>query len=355
MRVLYDYQAFMQRHGGVSRYFTELIGALERIRGFEAWVPPLFSDNEYFTDTKTLLTRRHFKGKERLMSAVNRARGSRAFVRPFDVFHPTYYHPYFLQRLQRPFVLTVHDMIHELFSENGIHDDGTCRNKSRLCDKAARIIAVSCNTKNDLCRLLGVQESKVTVIPHATSLRYDGEPRLHDRPYILSVGARSGYKNFEVFVRAAGMVLPRYGVELVCVGGGPFTHDERDAISKSGLAGKVRCIRTATSRQLSSLYHFASAFCCPSLYEGFGMTVLEAFACGCPVTASGTSSLPEVAGNAAEYSDPRSAESIAEGIDRILSDSEYAAALVRKGTERVRAFSWERAAEQTLKVYQNAA
>lgn len=318
-------------------------------------MPPLFSDNEYLTEARTLLTKRHFKGKERLMGAVNRMRGSPAFALPFDVFHPTYYHPYFLQMLQRPFVLTVHDMIHELFPEAGIRDDGTCSNKRRLCERASRIIAVSCNTKNDVCRLLGVEESKVAVIPHATSLRYDGEPRLHERPYILFVGTRSGYKNFEAFVRAAGMILPRFDVDLVCAGGGPFSRCEMDALSSSGLAGKVCCFRAPTSRQLSSLYHFASAFCCPSLYEGFGMTILEAFACGCPVTASGTSSLPEVAGDAAEYFYPRSAESIAAGIERVLSDSEYAAALVRRGSARVREFSWEKSAQKTLNVYREVA
>lgn len=218
MRVLYDYQAFLQRQGGIPRYFVELIGALEEI-GVDARLPKLFSDSEYLEYGMTFLTRRHFKGKEKILNALNRIRAARALKGDFDLFHPTYYSPYFLKALKRPFVITVHDMIHELFPSDYIRDDGTARNKRIVCEKASRIIAVSTNTKNDLCRLLNVPEAKVTVIPHATSLRYDGGPRVFERPYILYVGARSGYKNFATMLEAAATILPRHGVDLVCAGG----------------------------------------------------------------------------------------------------------------------------------------
>jgi glycosyltransferase involved in cell wall biosynthesis len=354
MRVLYDYQAFMQRAGGVSRYFADLIGALNDIDGFEGVVPPFFSDNEFLESRMTFLTGHHFKGKERIMGAVNRMREGHELKQPFDVFHPTYYHPYFLPRLRRPFVVTVHDMIHELFSGEQVRDDGTARNKRKLCAGAAKIITASQRTKADLCSLLRIPETRVRVIPHATRLRYSGEPRLVRQPYLLYVGARDGYKNFATFLKAAGQVLSRDGVELVCVGGGIFTRTERDAMRTNGLSGRVHHFLAPASAHLASLYHFASLFCYPSLYEGFGIPLLEAFSCGCPVAASNTSSIPEVAGDAAELFEPGHADSIAAALDRVLSDSVHAACLVAKGSRRLRSFSWERSARQTLDVYREA-
>jgi glycosyltransferase involved in cell wall biosynthesis len=354
VRVLYDYQAFLQRQGGVSRYYAELIAALENQPGFEAQMPPFFSDNEYLHNGMTLVTHHHFKGKERIMGALNLLSARRALERPFDVFHPTYYRPYFLGRLKRPFVLTVHDMIHEAFGGEQVRDDGTARNKLLLCQRAARIIAVSQSTKNDLCRLLAVPEGKVTVIHHATNLRYRGEPRVHRQSYLLYVGARSGYKNFGRFIEAAATVGHRHDVQVVCAGGGPLTGAEERLIGSHGLTGRIVHYASSSAEELANLYHFAAALCYPSLYEGFGIPLLEAFACGCPVAASDCSSIPEVAGEAAVLFDPRSAASIADSLDRIISDPARRGQLVEAGARRLQAFSWEASARKTLAVYREA-
>jgi glycosyltransferase involved in cell wall biosynthesis len=288
------------------------------------------------------------------MDLANRPRARRALGGPFDLFHPTYYKTYFLGKLDRPFVITVHDMVHEIFDSTRIRDDGTARNKRILCQHASRIIAVSNNTKNDLCRLLGVPAEKIAVIHHGTNLRYRGEPRLHTAPYILYVGARGGYKNFGTFLSAAASLARRHGVDILCAGGGQLTAFEKRSIDSLGLAGRMRHVPAGSSGELSSLYHFASVFCYPSLYEGFGLPLLEAFACGCPVAASATSSIPEVAGNAAEYFDPNSPDAIADRIERILLDPDRSAQLVSAGADRLRAFSWEKSARQTYAVYREA-
>lgn len=350
MRVLYDYQAFLQRQGGVSRYFAELLEALRGIRGFEAHLPFFYSDNEYLPG-KSFLTRAHFKGKERLMDSVNQMFARHALKSDFDVFHPTYFRPYFLGRLKRPLVITIHDMVHEQFSADLIRDDGTIGNKKLLCERASRIIAVSENTKNDVCRLLGVPEQRVVVVHHATKMRYLAEPRIHERPYVLYVGARSGYKNFPVFLHAAAAVLRRREMDLLCAGGGEFTRAEKESIRSVGLEESVRHVGRLTSGELASLYHFASLFCYPSLYEGFGLPLLEAFACGCPVAASSTSSIPEVAGDAAEYFDPSSTDSMSTAMERVLSDRERTAELVAAGRKRLLSFSWEESARKTYQTY----
>ena len=136
------------------------------------------------------------------------------------------------------------------------------------------------------------------------------------------------------------------------MGGGVFTHGERECVNRHGLSGRVHHFLFPTLAHLSSLYHFASLFCYPSLYEGFGIPILEAFASGCPVAASASSSIPEVAGDSAELFEPRQVDSIAAALQRILGNSSLAAELVAKGCERVRTFSWERSARSTLEIYQ---
>jgi len=351
MRVLYDYQGFMQRYGGVSRYFVELTRAMRRQGGFEPLIPAFFTDNQYLEHTRTFLTHRPVKGKTRIMAALNRAISLRSLSSDYDLFHPTYFSPYFLDRLEKPFVVTVHDMIHELFDGGQVRDDGTAGNTRLLCDRAAAVIAVSRNTKDDLCRLLGLPEKKVSVVHHATELRYAGQARLHERPYLLYVGERGGYKNFELFAASVAPVLIRRGLDLVCAGGGALSQKERALLSGLGLADRVVQLSFADQGSLASLYHFAEAFCYPSLYEGFGIPLLEAFSCGCPVAASSTSCFPEIAGEAAEYFDPRDSSSIAQAVERAAFGRRDE--LIRLGRERLSLYSWERSAAATLEVYRS--
>ncbi len=354
MKVLYDYQAFLQHHGGVSRYFVELIRAMSSLGGFTPVMPVPYSDNEYIENKKTFLIRRHFKGKTRILGLLNQRQARRGLLGDFDIFHPTYYRLYFLDRLRTPFVVTVHDMIHELFSKTGVRDDGTAENKRVLCARAAKIIAVSLSTRNDLCRILGVPESKVKVIHHATNLKYNGQDRLHQKPYILFVGEREGYKNFDNFLSAAAPLLIRHRMDLVCAGGRAFSKAERTLFSRLGVQEKVFRVGVSSADELASLYHFARLFCYPSLYEGFGLPLLEAFACGCPVAAGSSPSFVEIAADAAERFDATSVESIAAAVERLILDSERGAKLAAAGALRLKDFSWQKSAQSTLEVYREA-
>ncbi len=124
MRVLYDHQAFRQTYGGMSRYFVELIKALQAMDGFEPCVPRYFTDNEYLPTRRTFIVPRHFPGKTRAAGILNRTISHRALRTGFDLFHPTYLDPYFLSQVLTPFVVTVHDMIHEIFNESDVREDG---------------------------------------------------------------------------------------------------------------------------------------------------------------------------------------------------------------------------------------
>jgi glycosyltransferase involved in cell wall biosynthesis len=245
-------------------------------------------------------------------------------------------------------------MIHHLYGEDYVRDDGTRSNMRVLCSKAARIIAVSQATKDDLCRLLGMPDSKVVVVHHGTNLCYNGEESLHEGQYLLYVGERGGYKNFEFFLSSAAPVMKESGLDLVCVGSHPFVGNERSLMDQLGVTDRVKHVQVTTQGELARWYHFALVFCYPSLHEGFGMPLLEAFACGCPVVASATPSFQEVAADAAEYFDPTDPSSVRSSLEKVIADPQQSENLVHKGHDRLKSFSWDRAARATREVYQTA-
>ena len=354
MRVLYDYQGFMQPHGGVSRYFAEIIRAMSRLEGFQALLPTYYTDNQYVEKRRIFITRRTFKGKVRVMAALNRRIAIRSLRSDYDLFHPTYFHPYFLGRARAPFILTVHDLAHHVFTGKHLRDDGTRSNMELLCRRAVAIVAVSYATKHDLCSLIGVPEEKVTVVHHATDLCYDGAVRMHPRRYILYVGERGGYKNFLFFLESVAGLLKGLHLDLLCAGSRPFSGEEDAAANRGSVRSLVRTVHVTTASELASLYHYADAFCYPSLHEGFGIPLLEAFSCRCPVVASSIPPFREVAGDAAEYFDPRNAASITSALENVLKSPRRASELARAGQERLSLFSWDAAARKTLAVYQAA-
>ncbi|RYF70976.1 MAG: glycosyltransferase family 1 protein, partial [Cytophagaceae bacterium] len=174
-----------------------------------------------------------------------------------------------------------------------------------------------------------------------------------EAPYLLYVGKRGLYKNFDGFFRAIQPVLHRHpDLHLICAGGGAFNQAEQALFYASGLANRVH-YRPANDTSLIALYRHARAFVFPSLNEGFGIPVLEAYSSGCPVVLSNRSSLPEVGGDAALYFDPEDDDSIADAVERVLTDNALHAALSQKGTERLRNFSCDKTAQQTLEVYKS--
>jgi glycosyltransferase involved in cell wall biosynthesis len=140
---------------------------------------------------------------------------------------------------------------------------------------------------------------------------------------------------------------------LVCFGGGVFSGDEKRVIRDLKIDNKVK-ILAGDDGVLAYLYRHAGVFVCPSLYEGFGIPVLEAMSCGCPVAASNASSLPEVGGDAVSYFDPRDKHSIKGAVRRIIEEKEYRRELIARGLEQARTFSWDKAAEETCGVYEKA-
>lgn len=366
MKLLYDHQIFdLQRYGGISRYFYELMRcyAAAGTPEFELACP--YTTNAYLWDApflklNTLLTRKRFKGSglvNNLLAGRKNRSAAEAALRAgnYDLFHPTYYDPYFLELLGgKPFVLTVHDMTHERYPDCYPAADQTSGSKRLLVDSAAHIITDSESTKHDLLEFCRVAEAKVTVVHLGCSLACPATTASTialPETYLLYVGERSRYKNFAFAVRAlAPLFREQPDLQLICIGGGVFTPEELALLAELGLTGRCRQMRLADA-ELATAYSHAVALIFPSLCEGFGIPVLEAFACGCPAILSTRTSLPEVGGDAALYFDPERGEELLSQAVRLLADNSLREELVQAGRERVREFSWERTAAETRAVY----
>lgn len=358
VRILYDHQKFSeQKYGGITRYFAALMDGIKQHPGFDYQLGALYSSNYYIRDESLLLNnaigRWLIKGNARREYKWNRQYSKMLIERgDHDVFHPTYFNPYFLKRVKKPYVLTMHDMIYEVMPENFPATDPTPQHKKLTTDAATAVIAISESTKKDLISFLNVPEEKITMIHHGLDLEapllIEPIPGLPEN-FILFVGERDNYKNFSRFAEAAAELLNEYpDLHVVLAGGKPFQ------------AGNIpfgeRYLQLNVSdAQLNYLYQKAQAFVFPSLYEGFGYPLLEAFKAGCPIAASNTSCFPEIGGDAVAYFDPYDAGNIYQSIQSILTDSTTRARYIAKGTERLQLFPVEKQVEKTLDLYQKVA
>ncbi|WP_366184522.1 glycosyltransferase family 1 protein [Flavobacterium ovatum] len=374
MKIILDSQAFnMQTYGGITRYYTEVFSQLKKNNELSITLPIHESKNAYVIDSGLL----EIENKERLVSFLLKSMNSigistRSLKRKieqkklknplensnFDLFIPTYYNPYFLEYIgDTPFVLTVYDMIHELFPQYFIGEPlNVVINKKLLLEKATKIIAVSNNTKKDILAIYPeIDASKIEVIYHGSSIKVNENLKvILPSNYVLFVGSRDYYKNFYFLVESILDLLKEDStLKIICAGGGKFNEEEVEFIKKLGLQEQVEQ-RYFEEEQLGLFYKNAKCFVFPSMYEGFGIPVLESMACGCPIVLSNVSSLPEVAGEAGIYFDLSSKEDLKEKIALVLKDSNFRNEYILKGLERVKLFTWEKAASQCLELYNKA-
>lgn len=363
MKILYDHQIFgSQTYGGISRYFFELMSQFNQMGEPKFELALVHSKNHYLNRASdkglSFFKKPMLPPLVRKPKTINLANSKKTLLKQeFDIFHPTYYDPYFLPYLNtKPFILTVYDMIHEIFNSQYSERDKTAENKHLLITKVNKIIAISENTKRDILRLFPeISEDKITVIYLANSVeKCDCPPSDFDVPekYILFVGGRGIYKNLEFFIKAIKPLMAQDNdLKLVCVGA-PFKPKEKEFLGNLQDEGKIYQFN-ADDESLAWLYEKALALIFPTLYEGFGNQVLEAFACHCPVVCSNISSLPEVAGDAAVYFDPTSDTSIRQAVVKVIYDEKLRSFLVAKGLKQMTKFSWREIAQQTLNLYRS--
>lgn len=361
MRVLFDTYAFrMQRVGGISRYFAELIRRLPSVGVHPLLFMPMV-DNEHAASTGLS----HRRSSEILSGRPTLRRVVHGLIRHgedllrvagrYDLLHRTYYSS--VARSRRPAVCTIVDMIPELFPQHfGVNPH---QNKRQVAADSDLIFSISECTSRDIASVYGIDRSRIVTTPLGI------DPQKFNRsatstnpfrpPYVLFVGQRSGYKNFNRMAKAMEPILLREPqLSVAVVGGGPLTADEMALFGGRESQARVQQA-TVLDSDLAKIYRQAELFVFPSEYEGFGIPILEAFAAGCPVAASRSSSFPEVGGDAIEYFDPRSIDEISQAVNRIVASRSRADELRALGAERVRLFPWTGTVEKTAQGYRRLA
>jgi glycosyltransferase involved in cell wall biosynthesis len=352
IKVLFDAHQLGRRQTGNETYVRELLTSLRR-RGDLDILAAVERDDDFGGLVPPTQRRRiPREGLSRLIAMSRLARTENV-----DLVHAIYFLP---PMTGRPTILTVHDIsfeIHPKFFSRGalIRDRLLIRASAR---RATRVVTVSNASRLDIMERYGLPESKVVVAPNGVSEGFQPDdegrwaPYAGDRPLrILAVGTLQPRKNLIRLIDALGLVSRTIPVQLRVVG--PDGHDAnliRERLSKTVHAEAIGWV---SEDDLAREYRAADVFAYPSIYEGFGLPVLEAMACGTPVITSTGGSLPEVAGNAALLVDPVDVEAIAEAILRITGDPELARSLRALGIERAGQFTWERSAEIHAGIYRD--
>jgi glycosyltransferase involved in cell wall biosynthesis len=322
--VRYDHQIFsLQRAGGISRMFADLIEEFrDPAQGVNAYVKAPFSLNEHLRQGDTSKnTWPHAALQSTAVRYLGNFIADSILSASTSVWHATYYGNFDRVRKQSPLVVTCHDMIPEIFYGNT-----GCRitlNRAWYFQNADAIACVSENTREDLVKFYNVERSKTTVIYNGVNpSRFSEDGKGEQNPilnkgFILYVGQRGGYKNFDTLVDAL-KILSEGGLDvgLVAVGGGRFSKEELLRFEQKGVSGRIRHERPSDEK-LGHLYRSALAFVYPSKYEGFGLPLLEAFSQGCPVIAANASCFPEIAQDGAVFFDPNSVEQLVKQIDNV--------------------------------------
>ncbi len=366
-----DYTPAYEQGGGIGRYVRELAAALaslDRDTDYRLFVagarrdrlPPLPGPNFRWTPSRlSPLWFARLWHRARLPLPVERWVGSVALYHATDfVLPPT--------RPATRTLLTVHDLsfVRTPDTASPALKRYLDRVVPRSVQRADHVLADSQATKDDLTALYGVNPGKITVLLSGVNPRFQPvrDPvaltavrqryGIGSAPFILSVGTVQPRKNYERLIRAFAS-LPDQAVHLVIAGGRGWLQGPIYAVVDAlNVRDRVHFIGFADDADLPALYSAARCFAFPSLYEGFGLPVLEAMACGAPVVTSNVSSLVEVAGQAALLVDPLSVDDIGAALARLLTDEPLRVHLVEQGLRQAAQFTWERAARQLLEIYQ---
>lgn len=351
-----DEQIFaIQPYGGISRLFAELIRQFTSDPDLGVSIDALGAPivNRYILDDPRLTdhlrvrsARNQWTALAWYFSHVQRKRT--------DVVHSTFYLPHGLASPRGTrHVVTVHDMIPERLPFTRRRLD-LLTLKKRYIFSADHVICVSEATRRDLLNVYPDLETSVTVIHHGVDDRFHAHaPRLSHLPdrYVLHVGHRSQYKDAGTLIRAFARIAPEFpDVDLLFVGGGSLSREESSLAASLGILNRIMQIDLSDD-VMPSAYAHAEVFVMPSRFEGFGIPVLEAMACGTPTLLADATSLPEVGGAAARYFPVGAVQELADLLGAVLTSPAEAERMSAAGVARARDFTWKRTATETAEVY----
>ncbi|MBW4665958.1 MAG: glycosyltransferase family 4 protein [Cyanomargarita calcarea GSE-NOS-MK-12-04C] len=365
IKIAYDYQVFSwAKYGGISRYIYEIATQIANTPSFEVKIFAGFYVNKYLDNCAPNLVKGWqiplIPKSAKLVGAID-AELSKIWLHQDtpDIVHETYYSRNRIAPKRSKTVVTVYDMLHEKFGHTMKKKDRDFSViKANSIKRADHIICISENTKKDLLELLDIEPKKISTIHLGYFLQNDlfkDDNRPIEDPYILYVGERKlEYKNFKRLIQAyATRPSLKDNFKLVCFGSRPFSTTETAMIDNFGINHSQIIYVSGEDKILANFYTHASVFVYPSLYEGFGLPLLEAMSFRCPVVCSNTSSIPEVVADAGEYFNPYEVDSISDALERVLFSTERTRELIDRGKERVKYFSWDKCAKQTQLVYKS--
>jgi alpha-1,3-rhamnosyl/mannosyltransferase len=373
MKIAIDGYPLVPPRAGIGQYTYHLIKALARVAPGHEYVVmyprltrslrmrevPVFAEEcvRVVSEGRFRALRLRVQRKLGIGTPVERSIGS------FDVYHATnYVFTHAVKRARR--VVTIHDLTLVLFPEwhPRARVNSMTHEIARSLEIADHILADSAATRDDIIKHFSVRSERISVVPLAADRSFRPLPATEIQPvlsawglvqdgYLLFMGTIEPRKNLPRLLQAVELAGSRIG-PLVIVGADGWGSDEvARHIEKLQRAGRLSYLGYVPDDARPALITGARAFVYPSLYEGFGLPVLEAMACGVPVLASNVSSLPEVVGDAGLLVDPYDVDVIARGMVRLWQDEALRHELSRRGLERARGFSWERTASQTLSAY----
>lgn len=366
MKIIFDHQAFsLQRAGGISRYFYELLRGFRAfpdiepvtVLGLSSTVWPMkkaaepigrviWFGSEMFSPKATYVM------NEALTGAMASLMGR------FAIYHNTLYRYMPTIRSVRR-VATHHDCIHERFPEYYPNHTRIMRMKARMLRESDLVICVSRASQEDLAEFYRVEPSRTLVVHHGVAplpRNEVGSAELQSlglRPFILYVGLRGLYKNFSGLLRAFSRSGLRKDFDLLALGGGALTDEERMTASQLGAISALRVVPHSSNHLLAEAYAKAAVFVYPSLYEGFGMPPLEAMKAGCPTLVARTKATLEVCGDASTFFDPENDEEFSDRLSFILSDGTTRRGNVERGLARAATYTWEEAVRKTVLAYRS--
>ena len=351
-----DEQIFaIQPFGGISRLFAELTRQYLTDPALGVELDPLQAPivNRYILDDPTLTRALQVRGARNQWTALAWY-FSHLERRRADVVHTTFYLPHGLSSARgTKRVVTVYDMIPERLPDTRRRLD-LLTLKRRYIESADHVICISQSTKDDLLDFYGSEKAPTTVVHLGVDERFNPNARRIDgfpEKYVLFVGHRSQYKDAKTLMRAFAAIATDFPDHtLMFAGGGPLSREERVLLESLAIADRTVQIGLPDDA-MPGAYAHATVFAFPSRFEGFGLPVLEAMACGTPTVLAHSTSLPEVGGAAARYFTPGDHEELAEQLAAILSNPQESARMAVSGIKHAQAFTWNRTAHQTAEVY----
>tara|TARA_Y100000591_G_C21847092_1_gene709378 strand:- start:12 stop:1109 length:1098 start_codon:yes stop_codon:yes gene_type:complete len=361
MKVVFDFKIFFQqKYGGPSRYFFNLFEHINKKDNLDnAYIVSPIYYNEFLTNSEfknkiigIKLPKIKYTGS--FYKAINKSI-SNYIINNFkpDLIHTTDYSIYTKKKL--PLVVTVHDLIHEIYHKD-FAKEKNYRPKKKILSISDHIICVSENTKKDLIEYYNVDEKKISVIYHGNTFdnfSLSSSNKKFDFKFFLFVGSRKRYKNFFKVVEAFKKNEQIYNeFKIICFGGGELLKSEKEKLLENDIdLKKIIVIENSSDESLFNLYRNATALIYPSIYEGFGMPIVEAMSLGCPVISSNSSSLPEVYKDAALSFFPSSTKELTNKMLQVAYDDQVKKKIVDLGLKQSKNFSWEKCIDKTLSVY----